>query len=73
MSVKRSALIKLHNEITTLFKNEDIMWRQTTRCRWIQEGNTNTVFFHRHASMRRRINTTQSLSSDYDIAIRTQL
>ena len=39
--------------MTELCLREEIMWRQRARIQWLTEGDSNTKFFHRKASVRK--------------------
>jgi hypothetical protein len=46
--------IKVCDKIVELNYREEIMWRQRSRIQWLAEGDSNTQFFHRKASGRKR-------------------
>lgn len=42
-------------------KQEEILWKQKSRIRWLKEGERNTKFFHRTMIQRRMHNTISFL------------
>lgn len=46
----------LKNEFERVMKEEEIKWRQRSRCQWLKEGDKNIKFFRRMASSRLRRN-----------------
>ncbi|RYQ97763.1 hypothetical protein Ahy_B08g093845 [Arachis hypogaea] len=48
--------IQLWKELETLLIQEEVYWKQCSRCKWINYGNKNTAYFHSTASSRRRRN-----------------
>ena len=51
----------LEKELDELLYREEIMWMQRSRIAWLREGDRNTKFFHRRASVRRRKNRVRRL------------
>jgi len=41
--------------------NEEKEWRLKSRALWLQEGDKNTSFFHKHAKTRQHINTVEEI------------
>lgn len=37
---------------------------ERARCKWLKESDVNTTFFHKTASMKRRLNTILSVTTD---------
>lgn len=53
----------LRYKIKEIYWSEDIMWRQRVRYKYLKERDANTVFFHKLASVHKRLNTIHVLSS----------
>ena len=53
--------LSLKEEFQRTLREEEIMWRQRLRCKWLKEGDKNTKFFHGMASQRKIINRISSL------------
>lgn len=51
--------IKLNMEVD----KDEMCWEQRAKANWLQLGDKNSVFFHKYASTRRRINTISRLES----------
>lgn len=51
--------VKLH--LNMELDKEEKYWEQRARTNWLKMGDKNTVFFHKHASQRRRINPIRGL------------
>jgi hypothetical protein len=54
--------IKICDKIVELNHREEIMWRQRPRIQCLAEGDSNTQFFHRKASGRKKKNNITKLS-----------
>nr|XP_025692428.1 uncharacterized protein LOC112794656 [Arachis hypogaea] len=48
--------IQLWKELENLLIQEEVYWKQCSRCKWINYGDKNTTYFHNTASARRRRN-----------------
>lgn len=51
-----SAEDTLSRELDEWLLREEILWKQRSRADWMREGDSNTKFFHRRASVRKRTN-----------------
>eukprot|EP00253_Pinus_taeda_P021628 PITA_21628 len=47
---------RIHNKLEERRKQEEILWKQKSRIRWLKEGERNTKFFHRTTVQRRMHN-----------------
>ncbi|GKV50169.1 hypothetical protein SLEP1_g56882 [Rubroshorea leprosula] len=52
------------SEIWDVLRKRELIWKQKSRSRWIQEGDANTRFFHKVANGRRAQNNIAGLMSD---------
>lgn len=43
---------------------DEMYWEQRARANWLQLGDKNTAFFHKYASIRKRINMINRLDTD---------
>lgn len=50
-----------------LLLHEEIYWKQHEKTFWLEEGDTNSKFFHATTSSRKKINHISSLKSDDDV------
>ncbi|KAL8124141.1 hypothetical protein AgCh_011956 [Apium graveolens] len=63
--------IHLYNEARwqylKLLEKQEIYWKQRSKQFWLQEGDQNTRFFHRHASVRNKSNCFQRIQDENGI------
>ncbi|KAJ4839764.1 hypothetical protein Tsubulata_022251 [Turnera subulata] len=52
---------KLRSEYEQLLVREELIWLQKSRCRWLQQGDRNTHFFHMSTKIRRKRNRIEAL------------
>lgn len=55
---------ELQNEYDTVLAQEEMLWYQKSREKWVKFGNKNTKFFHTQTGIRRRHNKVMSLNVD---------
>ncbi|KAJ8751119.1 hypothetical protein K2173_016300 [Erythroxylum novogranatense] len=48
--------IDLQAELEEILDNEEILWRQKSRCEWLADGDRNTKYYHSRTMARRRRN-----------------
>ncbi len=58
------AVRTLRNDLNSLLKKEEMVWRQQSRVVWLKEGDRNMKFFHGRASQRWRRNTINVLRDE---------
>uniref|UniRef100_A0A803QJ15 Reverse transcriptase domain-containing protein n=1 Tax=Cannabis sativa TaxID=3483 RepID=A0A803QJ15_CANSA len=56
-------LSHLKSALDALLYKEEVYWRQRARVKWLNGGDRNTKFFHKHASLRRKLNTIKFLKA----------
>lgn len=54
---------QLYLELEELLKREEIMWKEKSKQRWIEEGDANTHFFHLATIIQCRYNSIDNLHS----------
>ena len=48
--------LKLNRELSNILNQEEMMWYQKSRTKWINEGDRNTNYYHTKTIIRRRSN-----------------
>lgn len=57
-------LIKnIEDQLDQALENEEIYWKQRSRENWLKQGDKNTKWFHKHASMRKKRNEILGISN----------
>ncbi|XP_025632512.1 uncharacterized protein [Arachis hypogaea] len=56
---------ELWKELEAIFIQEEILWKQCSRCKWIYYGDRNTSYFHNLATARRRRNRVTMLKNQH--------
>lgn len=47
----------MENRLDSLLRKEELFWLQMSRVSWMGEGDANTIFFHKIANGRKKLNT----------------
>ena len=55
---------KVRWEYLSLLEKQEVYWKQRAKQFWLQEGDQNTRFFQRHASVRKKKNCLQRIKDD---------
>ncbi|XP_062014367.1 uncharacterized protein LOC133730873 [Rosa rugosa] len=58
---------ELMDKLQNLLFQEELFWKQRAKITWLEDGDRNTVFFHRKTENRKRKNTLQGLFDEYGI------
>jgi hypothetical protein len=61
--------LEIAQQIAERKSQEEILWRQKSRIRWLKEGERNTKFFHRTVIQRRHCNRITHLVSDAGVTL----
>ncbi|KAL4367315.1 hypothetical protein GQ457_05G009200 [Hibiscus cannabinus] len=56
--------LTLKAELYEVLEQEESLWIQKSRCKWIRDGDRNTKYFHACARSRKRANTVMALRSN---------
>ncbi|XP_058746692.1 uncharacterized protein LOC131619632 [Vicia villosa] len=64
--------MEAHIEYNNVLFREDTYWRQRAKTHWLREGDLNTQFFHRSATVQRNYQRIQMLTEDGGEEIRDQ-
>ncbi|XP_039055511.1 uncharacterized protein LOC120198223 [Hibiscus syriacus] len=55
---------QLRSELDTVLDQEESLWRQKARTKWILEGDRNTAFYHASTITKRRANKIETLKRE---------
>lgn len=53
-------------------RQEEVLWRQKSRIRWLKEGEKNTKFFHKTTVQRRMRNQISQVNNAQGVKVETQ-
>lgn len=67
--VNQEEEIHLKNQISELWKREELYWKQKSRVKWLTRGDQNTTFFHVTTNSRRRRNMFTQLKGSKGVWI----
>lgn len=62
--VDKEELCKLRSDLILILSQEEAMWKQRSKERWIEEGDQNTSYFHKVSSGRKRRNFIKEVEVD---------
>eukprot|EP00253_Pinus_taeda_P012127 PITA_12127 len=62
----------MENKLLAREKQEEVLWRQKSRIRWLKEGEKNTKFFHKSTVQRRMRNHISQIINDQGEKVETQ-
>ena len=57
----RGQLVDMKLQLSKAYKEEELYWSQKARCRWLQEGDKNTAYFHASVMATRKRNKITAL------------
>lgn len=60
---------RIHNQLEERRKQEEILWKQKSRIRWLKEGKQNTKFFHRTTIQRRMHNNISFIQKQGEVRV----
>ena len=61
--------IKLQSDLQAACRHESEWWRLKSRCKWLNDGDKNTSFFHKQAEVRKNFNRVLEIQSqDRDLS-----
>ncbi len=63
-SAQQGLRVNLKSQLTTLIRDEEILWKTRAKQHWLKEGDGNTKFFHAMANARKRVNHIEFIEDD---------
>ncbi|KAL8167355.1 hypothetical protein V2J09_008854 [Rumex salicifolius] len=64
---------ELHNILAVTLEQEELLWLQKSRVKWLREGDKNTTLFHAMTIIQRRRNKLEALLDDNDSWVNDKL